>query len=74
MSIAGGNLSLTNDALVIHSVDYVAFMRLSEIFHFLGSPDCWLTEIVFEQRLSSRVGSKLFVNWHCIDIFGAPTR
>lgn len=72
-AIDGGNLSLTDDALDIHSLQYVSFTDPYNTLHFLSYFEYWLEDIAFQQRICVQKRSTSFDNWYFVDIFGILT-
>lgn len=68
-SIMASILDLDGAAPVTHSLNYVTLSRPNDTTHLLSNFDYCHKEIMFEQRFTVRLSSKLFVNWYCVDIF-----
>lgn len=65
---------LSDTAPFTHSLEYVVFPPPYDLLHLLTNFEYWRREILFEQQFHARRHAALFVNWHCVDIFGIPTR
>lgn len=67
-------LQMVDNALITHSLKYVAFSRSYDTLHPLTNFEYWFSKITFEQRFWVWRNEALFVNWHCVNIFSIRTR
>lgn len=65
---------LADAAPTTDGFECVRLPRPFDSLHLQTSFEYWWMEVQFEQRFCVRHHAELFVNWHCIDVFGIPIR
>lgn len=58
---------------ITRSLEYVTLLRPYDLQHQLTNFEYWWKEVHYEQRFRVRRHAELFVNWHCVNIFGITT-